>query len=159
MPPAATFRRVACGPRFALDRILLVIGSAVIAGCFFAGQSIGYRGVFLLLVLPGLLALSRTAHRKLRILGRGAAVVILLLMWGECFRLALYRFLEQLGASAAITGSLQMEFWLLRELCWWWTISVMLAVVIDFLREAPIFRSISFLFDRSTGSLPRRSSL
>lgn len=29
-----------------LETIFLVIGSAVIAGCFFAGQSIGYRGVY-----------------------------------------------------------------------------------------------------------------
>jgi hypothetical protein len=33
------------------ERVFLVIGSAVIAGCFFAGQSIGYRGVYFLLVV------------------------------------------------------------------------------------------------------------
>ena len=32
-----------------LEQVFLVIGSAVISGCFFAGQSVGYRGVFLLL--------------------------------------------------------------------------------------------------------------
>jgi hypothetical protein len=124
-----------------LDRVLLVIGSAVIAGCFFAGQSIGYRGVFLLFVLPGLLGIARSPVRELRAVGLGAAVVIVLLMWGECFRLVLE------GAGA---GGAEVLFWLLRELCWWWTVSVMLAVLADFLREAPILRAVSLPLGRST---------
>jgi len=105
-----------------------VIGSAVIAGCFFAGQSIGYRGIFLLLVMPGLLALSRSAMRELRALCLGSAIVIVLLMWGECLR-------QALGGG--------FGFWLLRELGWWWSISVMLALVGDFLRESPVLRGAS----------------
>lgn len=114
-----------------LERVLLVIGSAVIVGCFFAGQSIGYRGVFLLLVMPGLLALSRPAGRELRTLCLGTAVVIVLLMWGECLRLALHG---------------ELGFWLLRELGWWWTVSVMLAVLADFLRDSLMLRSVSSWF-------------
>jgi hypothetical protein len=58
---------------------LLVIGCAVIVGCFFAGQSIGYRGVFLLMVIPGLLGIARPpASRNMRALGTGASVVIVL---------------------------------------------------------------------------------
>ena len=106
-----------------LERTLMVIGSAVIAGCFFAGQSIGYRGVFLLLLLPGLLALSRSADSGLRMLCLGSAIVIVLLMWGECLRLAL-------GGG--------FWFWLLRELGWWWSVTVMLALVANFLRESPV---------------------
>jgi hypothetical protein len=105
------------------ERTLMVIGSAVIAGCFFAGQSIGYRGVYLLLVLPGLLALARSAAPRVRKLCFSTAVVIVLLMWGECFRHAL-------GGG--------FGFWLVRELGWWWSVAVMLALVADFLREAPI---------------------
>jgi hypothetical protein len=105
------------------ERTLMVIGSAVIAGCFFAGQSIGYRGVYLLLVLPGLLALARSSARRVRTLCLGTAVVIVLLMWGEGFRHAL-------GGG--------FGFWLVRELGWWWSVAVMLALVADFLREAPI---------------------
>jgi hypothetical protein len=105
------------------ERTLMVIGSAIIAGCFFAGQSIGYRGVYLLLVLPGLLALARSAARRLRVLCLATGVVIVLLMWGECLR-------------QALDGG--FGFWLLRELGWWWSVSVMLALVADFLRETPI---------------------
>ena len=44
-------------------------------------------------------------------------------MWGECLR-------------HALDGG--FGFWLLRELGWWWSVGVMLALVADFLREAPI---------------------
>jgi hypothetical protein len=115
------------------ERVLMVIGSAVIAGCFFAGQSTGYRGIFLLLVIPGLLALSRSGVRELRALCLGSAIVIVLLMWGECLR-------------QALDGG--FGFWLLRELGWWWSISVMLALVADFLRESPVLRSASAWFGR-----------
>ena len=116
----------------------MVIGSAVIAGCFFAGQSIGYRGIFLLLVMPGLLALSRTAVRGLRALCLGSAIVIVLLMWGECLR-------------QALEGG--FGFWLLRELGWWWSVSIMLALVADFLQESPVLRGASAWF----GGQPVRS--
>jgi len=108
-----------------LERTLMVIGSAVIAGCFFAGQSIGYRGIFLLLVMPGLLALSRSASRELRALCLGTTIVVVLLMWGECLR-------------SAFGGG--FGFWLLRELGWWWSVSVMMALVADFLWESPILQ-------------------
>ena len=115
------------------ERVLMVIGSAVIAGCFFAGQSIGYRGIFLLLVLPGLLALSRSAGRGLRALCLGSASVIVLLMWGECLR-------------RAFDGG--FGFWLLRELGWWWSVSVMLTLVADFLWESPVLQAASAWFGR-----------
>jgi len=115
----------------ARERILMVIGSAVIVGCFFAGQSIGYRGVYLLLVLPGLTALARLASGVLRPLCLATAIVIVFLMWGECLRHAL-------GGG--------FGFWLLRELCWWWSVAVMLAVVADFLRAAPIVDAAFTLF-------------
>lgn len=112
------------------ERTLMVIGSAIIAGCFFAGQSIGYRGIYLLLVLPGLLTLTRSAARRVRTLCLATAVVIVLLMWGEGFRHAL-------GGG--------FGFWLARELGWWWSVAVMLALVADFLRDAPILAAFRLL--------------
>ncbi len=132
-----------------LDRVLLVIGSAVIVGCFLAGQSIGYRGVFLLLVMPGLLGISRTSVRKLWFLGLSTSVVVVLLMWGECFRLALYGVLEHSGISDSLASEVEIQFWLFRELCWWWTVAFMLAVLADFLRDTPIVRGALSLFDHS----------
>jgi hypothetical protein len=132
-----------------VERSLLLIGCAVIVGCFFAGQSIGYRGVFLLMVIPGLLGISRPpASRNLRALGAGTSVVIVLLMWGECFRLALNRALELPGVPATIAGQLGFYFWLIRELGWWWAVSVMLAVLADYLRVSRVVRRMSPLFAR-----------
>jgi hypothetical protein len=120
------------------ERIFLVIGSAVIAGCFFAGQSIGYRGVFFLLVIPGLLAIARASGPEVRKLSLGTSAVIVALMWSECFRLALYRALEYENISEIIAGQAKFLFWFFRELGWWWTISVMLTVLVDFLQRSPV---------------------
>jgi hypothetical protein len=128
------------------ERLFLVIGSAVIAGCFFAGQSIGYRGVFFLTVMPGLLAITRTSSREIRDLSLCTCVVIVLLMWGECFRLALYRALGHPGVPEMVAGYLEFLFWFLRELGWWWTVSVMLTVLIDFLWASPIAHWVSSRF-------------
>jgi hypothetical protein len=127
----------ATGALSARERMPMVIGSAVVAGCFFAGQSIGYRGVFLLLVLPGLLALSRCTATAVRALSIGTAIIIVLLMWGECIRHAL-------GVGFAC----RFVFWFVRELGWWWSVGVMLALVADFLREAPILNAAFLLIAR-----------
>jgi hypothetical protein len=134
-------------------RISLVIGSAVISGCFFAGQSIGYRGVFLLMVVPGLLTLSRSAGRGVRGVSLATSVVIVLLMWGECLRVALYGALEQSGIPELFATEVKFQFWLMRELCWWWAVSVMLAVLADFLRDSPVVRCKALLWQQ----LPERS--
>jgi hypothetical protein len=34
-------------------------------------------------------------------------------------------------------------FWLLRELGWWWSVTFMLALVADFLRESPVLQGAS----------------
>jgi hypothetical protein len=131
------------------ERILLVIGSAVIVGCFFGGQSIGYRGVFFLLVMPGLLAISRSSSRDIRNLSLGTSVVIVLLMWGECFRLAIDRGIDDSGRSAFLLGNDKILFWLIRELGWWWTVSIMLGVLTDFFSKSPIVRWLSPRYDNS----------
>jgi hypothetical protein len=134
--------RAALASLATLERVFLVIGSAVITGCFFAGQSIGYRGVFFLLVMPGLLTISRSSSRDVRNLGLRASVVIVLLMWGECFRLAIDRGLDHCGSELLI-GEVRISFWLIRELGWWWTVSIMLTVLTDFILDSPIMRWLS----------------
>jgi hypothetical protein len=131
------------------ERVFLVIGSAVIAGCFFAGQSVGYRGIYFLFAMPGLLAISRSSSRDIRNLSLGTSVVIVLVMWGECFRLALHRALEHFGLPEMLAGDLKVQFWLLRELGWWWTISFMLTVLADFLWASPIAHWVSSRFRHS----------
>jgi hypothetical protein len=60
-------------------------------------------------------------------------------MWGECLRLALYHVLDQTELTFLAIG-FKILFWLLRELCWWWSVSLMLAVLADFLSGTPIVR-------------------
>jgi hypothetical protein len=141
--------RVALASLTRPERLFLVIGSAVIAGCFFAGQSVGYRGVYFLLVMPGLLAISRSSSRGIRNLSLGTSVVIVMVMWGECFRLALHQALAHYGLPEMLAGNLKVQFWLLRELGWWWTISVMLTVLVDFLWTSPITHWVSSRFRHS----------
>jgi hypothetical protein len=136
------------------ERVFLVIGSAVIAGCFFAGQSIGYRGVYFLLVMPGLLAISRSSGADIRMLSLGTSIVIVLLMWGECFRLALHRALEHPGFPEAFGGQPELLFWLCRELAWWWTVSVMLTVLVDFFRVSPVALWLSSRFRSGVVTVP-----
>jgi hypothetical protein len=135
------------------ERNFLVMGSAVIAGCFFAGQSTGYRGVYFLLVMPGMLAITRcTDCRDLRRLSLSISVVIVLLMWGECFRLMLDRALEHSGVPESFATNLKIQFWLLRELGWWWTISCMLAILVDYLQASPVMQRVSPRFRHSAVS-------
>jgi hypothetical protein len=101
------------------------------------------------LVMPGLLGISRSSSRGIRNLSLGTSVVIVLVMWGECFRLELHRALEHFGLPEMLAGNLKVQFWLLRELGWWWTISVMLTVLADFLWASPITHWLSSRFRHS----------
>ena len=66
------------------DAILLVFGSALIAGCFFAGKSQGYRGVHLIFVLTGLVAMRRVADDPATrtTLTRTEMIVVFLMLGG-----------------------------------------------------------------------------
>jgi hypothetical protein len=130
------------------EQFLLVIGSAVIAGCFFAGQSVGYRGVYLLMVMPGLLALARRASRELRFVALSTIIIIVLLIWGECLRVTLYNALGRAAVPDPLGTEIKFQFWLVRELGWWWIISVMLVAVAEFLHASPIVRDTLLIFDR-----------
>jgi len=87
--------------------------------------------------MPGLLGLSRAAP-AVRVLSLATAIVIVLLMWGEALR-------------RALDGG--FGFWLLRELGWWWSVSVMLAVLADFLRASPIWRGAAAWLGGAPGAV------
>jgi hypothetical protein len=131
------------------ERIFLIVGSALIVGCFFAGQSIGYRGIFLLFVLPGLLAIARGATDSfLRGLCRATAIVLVLLMWEECLRIGLASVLAQLDVPPLFDLLIKLAFWVVRELAWWWIVSVMVAFLVSFLAESETVRGFSQLSRR-----------
>jgi hypothetical protein len=70
------------------DAMFLVTGAALIAGCFFAGQSVDYRGIHLIFVVPGL-AMRRAAVTRAPLIQ--VLKTIIFLMWADLFRRALHR--------------------------------------------------------------------
>jgi hypothetical protein len=112
------------------------IGALLLTACFFAGQNVNYRGIYLLFVLPGvlqLLAAARTpAARRLVAL---IVAAILFAMWSEFFRRTL------LAAFDAEPGDrIAMLFWVCRELVWWWLIAVLAAIALCFVARLPLAR-------------------
>jgi hypothetical protein len=121
----------------------LMIGSILIVSCFFEAQNTVYRGIYFLCVLPGMLAISRNSSvRAIRALGTGTSAVIVVIMWGECIRRNL---LVQAfdGAGGASPSSLLLisYFWLLRELAWWWLITVLTAILLEFVRGSQVVQA------------------
>ncbi|MDE1930225.1 MAG: hypothetical protein KGI43_01570 [Alphaproteobacteria bacterium] len=127
------------------EAALLLFGAVVFVGCFVTGQSVGYRGIHLLLVLPGLLALWRgAADTCVKHFARSATFLVLFLMWqgaltwNDSFLTALQAWF---GASAG--AGLWAGLWLIRELGWWALAAALGGIFLGFAREAP---AVSRLF-------------
>ena len=115
------------------DRALLVAGAALVCGCFFAGPSIGYRGILLLLILPGLLALTRRDVTPwVKRLCLTAVMMVVFLMWGEGIRQFLSTAADRLGVPERFGSPVAIAFWFLRELVWWRVISLLGAILFWF---------------------------
>jgi hypothetical protein len=111
------------------ERLFLVVGTAVIVGCFFTGQSIDYRGIFFLLLLPGLLTLARDKeHGEFLV----TAWMVVFLMWGEMIRQALQH--ASFGDPGVATAwqALKVAFWMVRELIWWRVVGMLLGLLLCF---------------------------
>ena len=107
------------------DRNLLLIGCALILGCFFTAENAPYRDIYFLFVLPALAELwreisSAAARRRLALL-TGA---ILFLMWAPFFR----RAVEQSVAAFGLGATYANAYLFLRETIWWWVASILLAL-------------------------------
>ncbi|MGH6968498.1 MAG: hypothetical protein ACREEL_06585 [Stellaceae bacterium] len=117
-----------------VERVFLAIGCLLIVGCFFAGQSVAYRGIHLLFVLPALNTLARTmpsaAGRRMFSVTR---VLTLFLMWRE----ALHHF-----AVSLLPAGLPV-WWLAKELAWWWLIAVLAGLTLCFARDSTMGRIVA----------------
>lgn len=123
-----------------LERSLLLFGATIISGCFFAGQNAGYRGIFLLWTLPGLLALwRRTDDERVRSFVRLLSVLVLLLMWqgvltwNGAFLETIKRWLGPGVGSATWSG-----LWAARELTWWAVVAMLAGVFLCFALESHV---------------------
>lgn len=132
------------------ERVFLAIGCLLIVGCFFAGESIAYRGIHLLFVLPALNTLVRTtASATGRRLFATTRMLTLFLMWREAF----HHFAIQLLPSAL------PAWWVAKELAWWWLIAVLAGLALCFVRESTMGQiAVQFrlprLFARAPLDLP-----
>jgi hypothetical protein len=115
------------------EATFLALGASLIVGCFFVDQSVAYRGVFLLLVLPGLAGLAAAAEtRRWHAVFATTGILVVLLMWSELFR-----------GPATEGAGLGFSFWLCRELCWWAVVIVLGSTLVTFALSSEIGRAAS----------------
>ena len=106
-----------------LERTFLIIGAALVSGSFFAGGNYGYRGIYLLFALPGVLAMSRTTDSKhLRLVAIVAYGLIIALMWA-----GLVTWSESLSYQ---WGLVRLISWLGAQIIWWLVATLFLAIVV-----------------------------
>jgi hypothetical protein len=115
----------------------LVIGGLLVAACFFAGQNVNYRGIFLLPVVAGLVCLHRSVKDPeiRRFCGQMIAAV-LFIMWEEFFRRALHAVISP-APGEGLSSRAEVFFWVGRELVWWWLVVGLAALVLSYLRQSP----------------------
>lgn len=118
----------------------LVMGSAVLAGCFFAGPNVDYRGIYFLFVLPGMIELARR-HASLRSLMTVTVAGILFTMWSAWLRKIISTvFHWHVGEGAEPFPKTLVLFWIGREIVWWWIVSVLVGVVLVFVLRSPLIQ-------------------
>ena len=119
-------------------RLALLAGALLLVGCFFAGQNVGYRGIFLLLLIPGLSALARDKDAgTVATTSRLAMVIVPILMWSEAIRWWVHLVftagpVEGAPNTAPILRQPWDIFaWFAREAAWWVLIILLMTIIID----------------------------
>jgi hypothetical protein len=126
----------------------LLVGAALICGCFFAGQSVIYKGIFLLLPVPGLLALSHHSPWKLaRLAFRSTCVAIVFVLWfpfiEACVRIVDLGKRPAYLSNEAPDNPVGYVLWLCDELAWWWIIIVLIAVLGALVLNSELWAALS----------------
>lgn len=117
-----------------VERRWLVLGALLVAGCYVAIQNVGYRGVFLLIVLSGLFPLVRlTGGSAIKERLVFTAVSIVPLMWMEGLRHWTDLFVAAAKLPPQAGSSLTIFVWLGRELLWLNLAQVLVGVLFVFL--------------------------
>jgi hypothetical protein len=113
------------------DAIFLIIGAALVVGCFFAGQSDNYRGVHLIFVIVGLVAMRHvTDNPAIFAMLTRIIMAIIFLMWATVFNVWLHS--DQPGLGFAFYS-------LVREILWWRLVAFLLAILVTFGAKSKLF--------------------
>ena len=143
----------------ALDRLNdarrwpLLAGALVTVGCFVAGQNLDYRGIFILLLLPGLWTLGHDPAVR-SWLPRSSAILAVLLMWEQAPRHWIEMLDEGTGlpraASEAFVMELWFDVWVVREAAYWALMVVLLSVLAAFVARSPVLCKMRRMLPRHT---------
>jgi hypothetical protein len=111
-----------------------VAGAAIVSACFFAGPNVAYRGIFLLLALPGLLALARDLPQPApRRAFRATSLAVVYVQWALFIQWLIKAIgLGDIPGRDATFGYVQ---WICNELAWWGIVTMLLSVVVTFVRS------------------------
>jgi len=124
------------GAMGARERDWLLAGALVITGCYFLGQNVGYRGIYLMIVLSGLVVLLRHVMAPdARAQLKWAALLVIPMMWDGGLQ-----YWMSVGLPDRLAGMMELMLWLFRELAWVNLARVMLAVLLVFAMQAPVAR-------------------
>lgn len=134
------------------EKAYLLIGAILLTGCFFAGENISYRGIFLLLTIPGFLRLRGSAvTRGARRMIGAALLAILGLLWEQRIGLALNHVLGGSlgpGDPSLAEGLVGAVYWVCRELVWWALISFFVAIIMVEISRMPLVLNLALLSPR-----------
>jgi len=111
-------------------KLFLVTGAALVCGCFFLGQSLPYRAIYLLLALPGLLVLSHASDAR-RIFRWGVAAVLFVL-WQVPPRRVIAEVFGG-GYFPVRYGVANYAAWFIVEAIWWLVVTLLMAILLWFL--------------------------
>jgi hypothetical protein len=122
-----------------LEQQCLLVGALLVTACFFAGQNVDYRGIYFVLIMPGLIRLHRLAvDPERRQFAARMIAAILFVAWEEPLRHAVHALAVTI-LSDWWRLRLELLFWIGRELVWWWLIAGLAAIVLDHVRRMPFF--------------------
>jgi hypothetical protein len=129
-------------PRFHL----LLIGAITMVACVFAQTNYFYRGIFLLLLLPGLSRLRDTARASMKTTLAAATGAILFCLWAKLLWTLLDDLLSRINPAHAddvLGGSPAILYFVAWQLTWWWLISVMAGIVFAFILASPTVEEVA----------------
>jgi hypothetical protein len=132
------------------EALFLVIGAAMMAGCYFVTQNLDYRGILFIFTIPGLLALAGPeVAAPVRGVFRATIGGLLFILWGLSLQQVIAwvsggrAFPPQLNGSALV-----YVYWITHELVWSAVIIVLTAALICWGLQSTTWRALKRLSAR-----------